>query len=242
MKINILILTLLIAKTSLASDLKDWSYAGETGPENWASINSENYACSGKNQSPINLSVFTEADSTPITFNYTNSGNEIVNNGHTVQINHTPGSFIELDGKIFELLQLHFHTPSENHINGVSYPLEAHLVHSDPKGNLAVIAVMYEQGTENQQLKAPWSQMPQHPNEIILLSTWLNAESLLPDNRAYYRFNGSLTTPPCTEGVRWLVLKKPLQVSAKQIKRLMESLGGPNNRPLQPVNARSVLQ
>ena len=131
-----------------------WGYSGEEAPENWAKLSADNFACSGKNQSPINLTGFIESELAPLAFNYSAGGHEIVNNGHTVQVNYQEGSSIKIDGTQFNLLQFHFHAPSENNINGHSYPLEAHLVHADKDGNLAVVAVMFKEGAENKGLAA----------------------------------------------------------------------------------------
>ena len=132
----------LLMSSAEGKDKIHWTYSGEHGAENWVKLSPDNYACSGKNQSPINLSGFLDADLTPIQFDYKKGGSEILNNGHTVQVNYEKGSSIEVDGKSFALLQFHFHAPSENHINGKSYPMEVHFVHADNNGNLAVVAVM----------------------------------------------------------------------------------------------------
>ena len=219
-----------------------WGYSGEEGAKNWATLSADNFACSGKNQSPINLSGFIEADLAPITFNYEPGGYEILNNGHTVQINYQKGSSIMLDGITFNLLQFHFHAPSENHINGNSYPLEGHLVHADKDGNLAVVAVMFEQGAANPGLAEAWSMMPKYAGDKHPLSQQLSVNSILPGDRKYYRFNGSLTTPPCSEGVRWLVMTDAITASKQQIDAFSGVLHEPNNRPLQAINARPILK
>lgn len=219
-----------------------WGYSGEVGADKWASLSPDNFACTGKNQSPINLSGFIEADLSPIEFNYVKGGNEILNNGHTVQINYAKGSSIKVDGETFNLLQFHFHAPSENHINGKSYPLEAHFVHASDNGDLAVVAVMYEASSENKGLGEAWSKMPAHAGDKHELVKPVAADDFLPTTRDHYRFNGSLTTPPCSEGVRWLVMKNTITASKEQIEAFSNVLHEPNNRPLQPLNSRTVLQ
>lgn len=219
-----------------------WGYSGYEGPENWATLSADNFACSGKNQSPINLSGFIESELLPIQFSYRQGGNEILNNGHTVQVNYQKGSSINVDGETFELLQFHFHAPSENHINGQSYPMEAHLVHADKRGNLAVVAVMFEEGATNKGWERAWSFMPKHAGDKNRLTTTVHVNDILPKSRDYYRFNGSLTTPPCSEGVRWLVMKEVVTASKEQMATLSSVLHEPNNRPLQPVNARTILK
>jgi len=218
-----------------------WGYAGEHGPAHWAQLTPENSACAGKNQSPIDLTGFTQAELQPIAFQYQKGGDQILNNGHTVQVNYAKGSHIVVDGKTFNLLQFHFHAPSENHIRGKSFPVEAHLVHADDAGNLAVVAVMFEAGAENAVLAAAWQQMPHHAGDQHDLAS-VDVNGLLPTDRAHYRFNGSLTTPPCSEGVRWLVMKASVSASAAQIKTLVDVLHHANNRPLQALNARVILQ
>lgn len=233
---------LLTSGTSFAADTAHWAYSGKEGPENWAKLSPEFGACAGRNQTPINLTGFIEADLKPIKITYQAGGNEILNNGHTVQVNYAAGSSITVDGIQFDLKQFHFHVPSENHINGKSYPMEAHLVHSDKDGNLAVVALMFKEGAENKVLAKIWSLMPENAGEKIALPSLYNVAQLLPSNKSYYFFNGSLTTPPCTEGVRWLVLKTPVSVSKEQVEAFAHVIHHPNNRPVQPVNARPVLQ
>lgn len=155
---------------------------------------------------------------------------------HTLQANFHQGSYLSLEGERFQLLQMHLHSPSENTIQGKSFPMELHLVHASEKGELAVVAVMYEQGKKNQALDGLWQQHRQSQKGLNL-----NADQFLPTHREYYRFNGSLTTPPCTEGVRWVVLKDIQQASAQQIANFAALMGYPNNRPVQATNARLVL-
>lgn len=233
---------LFTASAAFAEGATHWSYSGEDGPENWAKLSPEFGACAGKNQAPINLTKFIEATLEPIKISYQAGGNEIVNNGHTVQVNYAAGSSIEVDGTQFELKQFHFHAPGENHINDKSYAMEAHLVHADKDGNLVVVALMFEEGVENKALTKLWSLMPKNAGEKRVLQQAFAATELLPSNHNYYRFNGSLTTPPCTEGVRWLVMKEPLSASKEQVEAFSHVMHHPNNRPLQPVNGRPVLE
>ena len=243
MKKNMLIGCMLLASFAAQADSSThWEYSGEEGPSNWAKLTPEFGACAGKNQSPINLTGFIKADLKPIKFAYVASGNEILNNGHTVQVNFAEGSSIMVEGNRFDLKQFHFHEPSENQINGKSYPMEAHLVHADKDGNLAVVAVMFVEGKENKLLAKLWPEMPPKSGEKQALSSLILAAGLLPSNRDHYRFNGSLTTPPCSEGVRWLVMKKPVSASKEQIEAFAQVIHHPNNRPIQSVNARPVLQ
>ncbi len=243
MKKSLFVAGLLVFGGAYASGGAHWGYSGPEGPEHWGELSEKYTACSaGKNQSPINLTGFIESELEPIDIDYQAAGTEILNNGHTVQVNYAPGSKITVDDHEFELKQFHFHTPSENHINSESYPMEAHLVHADKDGNLAVIAVMFEKGEANESLAQAWAQMPEKAGDKHSLASKVWVEGILPVNRDYYRFNGSLTTPPCTEGVRWLVMKKPVAASEAQIEQFSHVMHHPNNRPMQEVNARPVLQ
>lgn len=237
-----------LACTALASSLSmaaDWGYQKETAPEHWADLKKEYQSCSGQNQSPINIDQTTKALLAPLKFDYKASSESIVNNGHTVQVNFKAGNYLDLEGQKFELKQFHLHTPSENTIQGKSYPMELHLVHANTKGELAVVAVMYDSGAENAKLNALWKELPKEAGEAVSLKHTDVAEAFLPQKLDYYRFSGSLTTPPCSEGVRWVVLKDIQQASPAQIKAFSELMGhhgGINNRPVQPQNARLVLE
>ena len=237
-----------------------WGYGGEAAPQNWSTLDAKFALCaSGKNQSPIDLRGFVQADLKPLKLDYKagmaaihNHGHtvqinqagsaDILNNGHTIQINYAPGSSLGVDGLAFELKQFHFHSPSENKINGKQFPLEGHLVHADKDGNLAVVAVMFQEGAANTLLAKLWEKMPNKAGDKSALPTGLSVTQLLPKERDYYRFNGSLTTPPCSEGVRWFVMKKPATASKAQIEQFSKAVGFANNRPIQATNARSVLR
>ena len=219
-----------------------WSYTGDTSPENWAKVDKKYFMCAeGKNQSPINLTRFADAKLPPIGFNYHLVSTQMLDNGHTEQVNVKKGSSITVDGIKFDLKQFHFHTPSENNINGKSFPLEAHFVHASKDGELAVVAVMFREGAENIALNELWAQMPTKVGEHKMIDA-KHLDALLPKERDYYRYNGSLTTPPCTEGVRWIVMKKPVTISKAQIKKFEKVMHMHNNRPLQPLNARVILR
>ncbi len=227
----------------LAGEAAHWTYSGAQGPDHWGTLAPEFSLCAlGMNQSPIDLAHFIESDLSPLQIHYRADGHDLLNDGHTVQVNFTAGSHLDVDGRRFELQQVHFHAPSENLINGRSFPLEAHLVHADRDGHLAVIGVMFEQGAANATLAQAWAHLPQHAGERHALTPALSAAGWLPEQRTYYRYNGSLTTPPCNEGVLWLVMKQPLSASKQQIEQFAQLMQHPNNRPVQPVNARPVLQ
>ena len=247
-KLLIIVIVLLISSFAYAGQGAaghgtHWGYTGHQGPEHWAELNPEYAECAeGRSQSPINLTDFIEADLEPIEIQYEAGCKEVINNGHTIQVNFTPGSKISVDGHAFELKQYHFHAPSENQINGKSYPMAAHLVHADEAKNIAVVAVLFVEGETNPSLASVWSYMPGIEGGRQNLPAGVSAEGILPTGRDYYRFNGSLTTPPCTEGVLWFVMKVPVTVSKDQIGKFVQVMKHPNNRPIQPINARTVLQ
>ncbi|RLA76129.1 MAG: hypothetical protein DRG30_03535 [Epsilonproteobacteria bacterium] len=220
-----------------------WGYTGHGSPDKWASLSPDNEMCGmGKNQSPINVASSLDADLEIISPVYTRSSTDILNNGHTIQVNMEPGSSLSIDGMAFDLKQFHFHAPSENHIEGKSFPLEAHFVHLDRDGNIAVLALMFEDGEKNEQLEKIWNHMPKIANEKLSIKLKDAAGSLLPKNKDYYRFNGSLTTPPCTEGVRWIVLKTPVTISKDQVAKFLTIMEHPNNRPIQTINSRVIVE
>jgi carbonic anhydrase len=237
-------LSLVISNLAYADEIH-WTYEGLGNPEQWGKLKPDFIMCDiGKNQTPINLveADMIESKLALIEFSYKNAAANVVNNGHTIQVNYPEGNSIKIDGKIFNLAQFHFHTPSENQINGKSYPLEAHFVHKNDKGELAVIGIMFEIGNPNETIEAIWKKVSSKENEESKIEQELNLTNLLPEEKNYFRFNGSLTTPPCSEGVRWFVLKKPLTVSPTQIHQFKGWMKHDNARPLQPVNARPILK
>lgn len=220
-----------------------WSYDGNEGPDHWGDMEAKFSTCSsGKSQSPVNLTDFIKADLKPLKFNYLAGGDQLLNNGHTLQVNFADGSSMDLNGHNYGLKQFHAHAPSENQINGKEYAMEVHFVHADVNGNLAVVAVMFDEGAENKALAKAWKMMPEKAGEKVALAENVLGTDLMPADKAYYRFDGSLTTPPCSEGVTWLVLKKPVTASKQQIDQFMHLMHHHNNRPVQPLNARVVLE
>ncbi|WP_373020580.1 carbonic anhydrase [Thiomicrorhabdus sp.] len=243
MKLKTLLAGLVIAASSsaMASEHAHWGYTGHMGPEHWGELSSDFSTCkTGKTQSPINLTEINEANLPAIQFNYQSSGLNILNNGHTVQANFAPGSSMTVEGIKFDLLQVHFHTPSENNLQGFSYPMEAHFVHKSADGQLAVVAVLIREGAADSFIQKIVDSMPVHPEAAhAVKGVSLSAMDYLPADKAYYRFDGSLTTPPCTEGVRWFVMKNAAYASKEQIAALHSVLGN-NNRPLQARNGRMI--
>lgn len=234
---------LCLASTVWAGENVHWGYSGHEGPEFWGKLHPDFSHCSeGKNQAPINLTGMMDGDLSPLTVNYLPGGNEIINNGHTIKVDYSPGSTFTIDGHQYELKQFHFHTPSENWINDQSYPMEAHFVHTDKSGNIAVIALMFKAGDKNPELEKAWEAMPEKSEHNHKLAKTVNAKKLLPHALDYYRFNGSLTTPPCSEGVLWIVMKESVTASKEQIEKFSHAMPHPNNRPVQPKYARVVLK
>ena len=221
-----------------------WGYSGEIGPSNWGKLDKKFHMCSeGKVQSPIDVKATKDVDLAPLDIKYTKGSKNIVNNGHAVQVNMQDGNKFIIDGKEYDLKQFHFHTPSENHINGKSFPMEAHFVHATKDGNLAVIAVVFKEGDANPAFEKIVKSFPIGENkekELALSKDDVN--SILPSNKDYYKFMGSLTTPPCSENVKWFVIKTPQNVSKEQIEAMQKEIGKKNNRPIQPSNGREILE
>ncbi|QLI82935.1 carbonic anhydrase family protein [Chitinibacter fontanus] len=228
---------------AVAHDPSHWSYEGSTSAENWGNMKPEFALCkSGTQQSPINITEAYSQALERIQFSYQPSKLNIQNNGHTIQLNYDPGSFITVGTDKYQLLQFHFHTPSEEAIGGKRYPMVAHLVHKNEAGQLAVVALLINQGKDDNPLfNQFWAKLPtEHKETRIFDDIQYNVASLLPGNQSYWTFMGSLTTPPCSEGVRWFVLKNPLNISAKQIARFKREFAM-NARPLQSLFDRAVL-
>ncbi|WP_159737249.1 carbonic anhydrase [Vibrio atypicus] len=216
----------------------NWGYEGEHGPEHWGEFASE--CANGKNQSPVNIESATDADLKDLQFDYEGKVISLLNNGHTLQTSLEGSNTLKVDGKAFQLKQFHFHTPSENHVDGKEYPLEAHFVHADEQGNLAVVAVFFKLGESNSTLAKLLQNIPSK-DQNIAIKVPFDADALIPSDKEYYRFSGSLTTPPCSEGVRWLVLKDVQSISPEQVKQFANVMGE-NNRPIQALNARVILE
>jgi len=223
-----------------------WGYTGHTGPGNWGDLSPKYQMCKlGSSQSPIDIrydDIVKTRALEEINFSYNRGAKSVINNGHTIQVNVEEGNSISIDGIRFELKQFHFHTPSENEIQGKSFPLEAHFVHISSDGKIAVVAVLFEEGRHNATLKKIWRKMPYRvgdTEDLELSSSYINM--LLPRDKSYYRFSGSLTTPPCSEGVRWFVLKHYSKVSEQQVDDFLNIMHHENNRPIQPINARKIM-
>ena len=220
-----------------------WSYLGKTGPQNWGELQPEFGTCAtGQRQSPINIDdIYTlQGPAEALQFNYQPSNAVVVNNGHTIQVNLQGSNTLTVRGTTYTLVQFHFHTPSEEQVNYRNYAMVAHLVHRSADGQLAVVAVLLEPGVASPLIDKVWTYMPLDVNDTVRTPAGLiDLTELLPKDQRYYQFMGSLTTPPCTEGVLWMVLKQPMQVSPAQL-RLFQQLYPNNARPVQPLNNRPV--
>ena len=217
-----------------------WAYDGEGGPANWGKLKPEYSTCdTGSRQSPVDIRDGIRVDLEPIQFHYRTSRFRLINNGHTIQAG-VDGNSISLLGKNYELIQFHFHRPAEERVNGKTFPMVAHLVHRSEEGKLAVVALFLEKGRDHPVIQTLWNHLPLEKNEVVQppMDT-IDVGQLLPDNRNYYTYMGSLTTPPCTEGVLWLVLKQPQQISSEQM-AIFARLYPHNARPIQPTGNRLV--
>ncbi|MGG3888041.1 carbonic anhydrase [Metabacillus fastidiosus] len=224
-----------------------WSYEGETGPEHWGDLDPANLACvNGTEQSPINIETTEteeKADQQELTINYVPTTFSLENNGHTIQANPAASdNSIVLGNDTFHLAQLHFHTPSEHQFNGNSFDMELHLVHKNEKDELAVLGLMIKEGKESSILKEAWESMPkEQTTEDVQLKQQIDLTNILPTNQDSFRYNGSLTTPSCAEGVKWIVLEEPIEMSKEQIERF-QAIFPENSRPVQKLNEREVLK
>jgi carbonic anhydrase len=220
-----------------------WSYAGDTGPQAWAKINPDFGTCgAGDRQSPINIdeAMTLKGPAETLQFHYQPSNGTVVNNGHTIQVDVQGDNWLTVRGSEFKLLQFHFHHPSEERVNSRGSAMVAHLVHKSAAGQLAVVAVLLDPGELNTLINKVWTYMPLDKGDSVRMPVDLvNLNELLPTDQRYYQFIGSLTTPPCTEGVLWMVLKQPTAIAREQIK-LFSQLFPNNARPVQPANGRAV--
>ena len=238
----ILIFLMLAPTTAGASEGVHWGYEGETGPEHWGELSPDYATCSqGMEQSPVDIPAAAPVNPSGLRLEYQPSALNIVNNGHSIQVNYDPGSSLEVDGATYPLVQSHLHGLSEHTLNGAQTDMELHLVHKDAGGHMAVVGVMIAEGAQNPAYEPILANMPAEEGEAEVISgVTVNAADLLPADRSYYRYNGSLTTPPCTEGVKWFVMAAPVELSTSQI-AAFRSIYDNNYRPVQPLNARTFL-
>ncbi|PMC33678.1 carbonic anhydrase [Bacillus sp. UMB0899] len=234
-------------KETHSTQTAHWSYNGETGPEHWGELDQANSMCvNGSEQSPINIEfsqVKTDKKTGNIQIQYETTPFTLVNNGHTVQANATTDSnSLLVEGNTYKLVQLHFHTPSEHQFNGHNLDMELHLVHKDENGNIAVLGMMIQEGKENEKLAPIWDVLPkEETGEDIAVKEPIDLQGLLPQDQTSFHYNGSLTTPPCTEEVKWVIFEQPIQMSKEQI-QAFQQLFPDNHRPVQSLNDRELYE
>ncbi|MFZ6849274.1 carbonic anhydrase [Undibacterium sp. RuRC25W] len=232
--------TAAIAAAMDAHGAGGWTYQGDNGPLSWGKLNLANAKCdSGDRQSPIDIRDGIKVNLDPIVFDYRASGFNVIDNGHTIQVNVGAGNYITVMGRNYELVQFHFHKPSEERVNGRGFEMVIHLVHKDADGKLAVIAVLIERGKPQNAVQQVWNNLPLEKNQPQEALTALDLNQLLPGKRDYFTYMGSLTTPPCSEGVLWMVMKEPIELSSEQL-AIFNHLYPMNARPMQKASGRLI--
>ncbi|MFZ6801757.1 carbonic anhydrase [Undibacterium sp. Di24W] len=227
-------------KVAVHNDATHWSYEGDAGPLSWGKLSSANTKCDlGERQSPIDIRDGIRVELDPINFDYKSVQFSVLDNGHTIQMTPGSGNYLNVSGKNYEMQQMHFHRPSEERINGKGAEMVAHLVHKDREGKLAVVAILMEVGEDNKIIQAVWNNLPLEKNEPIKALSNIDLGELIPKRRDYYTYMGSLTTPPCSEGVLWLVMKEPIGISPEQL-AIFARLYPMNARPLQRSSGRII--
>jgi carbonic anhydrase len=220
-----------------------WSYRGRTGPMMWGKLSPAYRACSkGQQQSPVDIRrAHLDQSLKPIEFHYLGGPVTIENNGHTVEVQVNPGSYIVADGVRYNLIQVHFHHPSEHTVNGDLSDMEIHLVHRSADGKLAVLAVLLSENADfpNATLATLWAHMPAQSGQNEKIADMVNPGGLIPKDRGYWTYTGSLTAPPCTEGVRWFVFEQPISISRSQY-NAFANLYKMNSRPTQDLHGRRI--
>jgi carbonic anhydrase len=221
-----------------------WSYEGNTGPAYWGKLHpSYSVAITGKQQSPINIDTTLTVPEKlePLRFAYRVEQIASFNNGHTIQHNQQAGSFLWIGEERYALEQFHVHTPSEHTVDGRQFPMEIHFVHKSAQGEVLVVAVLVEANEQGKVDMPAYYSLPSHVNEETRYTGQHNPLDFLPPSHAYFEYKGSFTTPPCSEGVRWIVLQQPIQTPQRVIQRFRDILQA-NNRPLQPLHGREIAE
>ena len=219
----------------------NWGYSGAGAAPYWGTLDAAYETCAtGQKQSPINIAKFLQEDVPDLQPSYQASQLSVKNNGHTIQVNFEPGSILNVGGITYNLKHAHFHTPSEHYLDGAPYPMELHFMHQADDGTLGMVGVMMKAGEHNPVIEGIWQNAPiQTGGEKTIESVEISAADLLPVSKEYYKYEGSITTPPCTEGVQWHVLKDPIEISELQLKAF-QALFPVNARPVQALNDRVV--
>ncbi len=240
-----LIIGALFAASTLAAHAAGhaphWNYEhGHEGPGHWAELDPAFETCAkGGRQSPVDIRDAVKADLPKLDFHYTTAAPTLVNNGHTIQLNLPAGQSLTVGDKTYELLQFHFHTPSEEALHGKRTAMVGHFVHKNAAGELGVIGLLMQPGKTNAAFAPVFAHLPRKGEKITVDDLALDLAAMLPEDKGYYSFEGSLTTPPCSEGVNWMVLKTPIQLGAEQIKAFRRIYSA-NARPIQPLNGRVI--
>lgn len=218
-----------------------WKYLGVENPSHWSMLSKEYKTCeAGNRQSPVNISMTHHGDNQQkLVFHYETSQIHEVNNGHTIQVSHVTGCWADLNDRKYKLRQFHFHAPSEHHIEGKAFPMEMHLVHQDDAGHVLVIAVMMATDAPQPVLRKFWKWLPEQIGQKVPIPLEVKLPDILPTNTDHYTYSGSLTTPPCTEGVQWIVIKEPMHVTQQDVDQFV-SIIGHNARPIQPIGNRQI--
>ena len=230
------------ADTPSGPPVSKWTYDGATGPDHWAQLGGDAATCgTGLRQSPVDIPGNPPPQHGKVVLNYNSVMATIQNTGKTVRIVPQSGGSLTVDGDAYQLQYIEFHSPSEHSIGGHRATLESQFVHEDAAHHKLIVAVMYDVGVADPMLGSLWTYLPSDPGQPVPLPDLLiNAQDLLPSTEDFYTYSGSMTSPPCTEGVTWMVYSSPLSVSAEQADAF-ERLFGPNARPLQPAHERNFI-
>ena len=239
--ISIVFIAALFLSESEPKPYAQWEYEGELGQKNWSKLDERFAICKdGLNQSPVDITTAIKADLIPLIFEEKSKATTFTNNGNFLKVDFQGGNHVYIDNIKYILNEINFHAPSENKIDGESFPMEAQLVHRDSKNNIAIVSIFFEEGSDNFVLNRLLRNLPENKNETQDIKSEVFAYEILPSLREYYRFNGSLTTPPCTEGVKWIIMKTTVELSKSQLNDFTKVI--PNNaRDIQEINARIIL-
>ena len=240
--IGALALCPLCSNGGFAAEGHNWSYGGDTGPDKWGSVGGEGNVCAtGDQQSPVNITGTVRADVPRLVMSWTRRPDTIVNNGDTIRLNIPEGATLRVGNDVYRLVQFHFHHPSEHRINGTSTPMEVHFVHVLPSGAYGVVGMMMKAGRHHASFARIVATMPEQEGPPVKADPAINPNAFVPFRRGYFRYAGSLTTPPCSETVAWMLLEEPIEVAGADIERFAKIFAN-NARPLQKLNRRFLLR
>lgn len=229
------------AAATVGSERATWSYEGDRGPEHWGDMKEQYAACrDGKSQSPIDLKWHKPKVGGQVQVSYKETSARVEDDGHTIRATFEAGSQIKYDGIVYDLMSMHFHSPSEHTLSGKSFPMEIHFINQDQAGNMVVFASFLAKGHQNKTIAKIWGAVGGSPAPEAHAAIAFNPGDLLPAQRSHYEYEGSLSSPPCTENVRWLVFNNPVHASENQVSAF-QHLYRANARPTQPLNGRNVV-